>query len=349
MGTPVTTYIASLLYQHDYVVIPGFGGFVARKIPATFHENGFAIYPPRKEVIFNPDLTADDGLLVQKMAGELEMPLEKAAQLIHSETKDWTSQLKAGEGLFFDGLGIIKLNLNGKPEFTQFVHTNFLVDSFGLKIAKAKPVRQRQTVRPRVTRPQTDKIIIERLPVKYKRFQKASLAAIVILSVSATYLYLLSFNTAMMDKAGLNFFELPVIDSIEIQTLEANKLEEAPAEKAADKVEEETTKTTSITPAPDTIKEEEAIEKAEEEEDESESVEKGRSKQFHVIVSSLQSVDRLDVEIKKYRLKGYDPIIIPEDGIYRISICNFASRDSAYTFKKNIYNDNNIESWILPK
>ena len=48
----LTKYIVQLLHQHDCVIIPDFGGFVAQYKPATLDRvTGFSS-PPSKQILF---------------------------------------------------------------------------------------------------------------------------------------------------------------------------------------------------------------------------------------------------------------------------------------------------------
>jgi len=72
------------------------------------------------------------------------------------------------------------------------------------------------------------------------------------------------------------------------------------------------------------------------------------SELFHVIVSSVASASQIDMEVERFKQKGYTPIVLPTDNeSYRISIGGFESKTSASDFKSDILNDNNISSWIL--
>ena len=56
-----------LLHDHDCLVIPGMGGFVAHPVPARFDEDKGEWIPPGRDVLFNPKLTVRDGLLEQEI------------------------------------------------------------------------------------------------------------------------------------------------------------------------------------------------------------------------------------------------------------------------------------------
>ena len=64
----VSFFISELLYKHDCVILPGFGGFVTQFVPAKIHPINHTFYPPSKNILFNSKLTRDDGLLFDFIA-----------------------------------------------------------------------------------------------------------------------------------------------------------------------------------------------------------------------------------------------------------------------------------------
>lgn len=369
-------HIASLLHFHNYVVVPGLGGFIAKEQSASLNAQGNVITPPRKEIAFNPALLTGDGLLLQELVKLEGLSYQLAEQAVHDAVKSWTSALNLGRSIQLEGVGQLRKNIEGKIVFRQYSHSNFLVSSFGLEIASiSKPTVQHTSASQlsQSTEPQT--IVIEQLPVNYKRFRIASLAAIVFLSVSATYLYMLSFNPSAVEKAGLNFFNVPVLSSSDISNIEHTRellketedvVEDAIA--STQMVSYDTPSEETISPSDEVLNsdevldsEEPAIDNDPEEEIESidtpqpvaepsESIEEIEdvSKLFHVIVSSVTSASQIDTEVERFKQKGYTPIVLPTDNeSYRISIGGFENKTSASDFKSGILNDNNISSWIL--
>ena len=58
----ISYHIFNLLQEHDCVIVPNFGAFVARNISAKISCDGSRIYPPNKEITFNKSLIKSDGL-----------------------------------------------------------------------------------------------------------------------------------------------------------------------------------------------------------------------------------------------------------------------------------------------
>ncbi len=65
--TQITQLISELLYRHDCVIVPGFGGFVSRSHSAGFNKGNNLLFPPAKHILFNRNLIHNDGLLITSL------------------------------------------------------------------------------------------------------------------------------------------------------------------------------------------------------------------------------------------------------------------------------------------
>lgn len=136
-------FIAELLYRHDCVVLPGFGGLVANYKPATLNPHSHIVAPPSKQVGFNRNLKTNDGLLTSHIAGMLQIEYKKAAEMLQSELEGYKSVL-AGEGrISLKNIGIFYHDKSGMLQFMPDDQENFLLSSYGLKSIQLKPVMQK--------------------------------------------------------------------------------------------------------------------------------------------------------------------------------------------------------------
>ena len=100
-------HIERLLLRHDCVIIPDFGGFVLQSVSAMYVDNEHSFTPSRKEIVFNPTLTHNDGLLIEAYMQANSIDFSKAQQLVRKDVagmKEYIedySELQIGEvGLF---------------------------------------------------------------------------------------------------------------------------------------------------------------------------------------------------------------------------------------------------------
>ena len=94
-----------LLHDHDCLVIPGMGGFVAHPVPARFDDDKGEWIPPGRDVLFNPKLTVRDGLLEQEIRRATGCSNEAATEWLARETEALQSVLQSGQHVTLSGLG----------------------------------------------------------------------------------------------------------------------------------------------------------------------------------------------------------------------------------------------------
>ncbi|MBK7666303.1 MAG: hypothetical protein IPJ32_02560 [Sphingobacteriaceae bacterium] len=74
--------ISELLYNHDYVVVPGFGGFVSRNQLSHYSVNKEVLNPPSKKILFNVQLKQNDGILASWLKEKLTAILIKPINIL---------------------------------------------------------------------------------------------------------------------------------------------------------------------------------------------------------------------------------------------------------------------------
>lgn len=90
-------HLRYLISRHDCVVVPGWGAFITQSIPAYYNQNNSSFEPPRREVLFNPGLTHNDGLLASSIARRQQISYDRALDSIRLEVESMHHQL-VGEG-----------------------------------------------------------------------------------------------------------------------------------------------------------------------------------------------------------------------------------------------------------
>lgn len=121
--------IEILLENHDFVTVPGFGGFVAEAEGAS--EAAYMLYPPRKALAFNPALTYNDGLLAHEYVKKAGVSFEKANLMIAEAVNELNRKLISGMPVIFGTLGTFRIS-NGNILFTMSGKGGFLPSSYGL-------------------------------------------------------------------------------------------------------------------------------------------------------------------------------------------------------------------------
>lgn len=127
----LTGYIANLLQKHDCVIVPKFGGFIANYQSATIDTINGRIQPPSKQLLFNPNLLNNDGLLGNAIATAQEISYPNALDFIDVNVANWKSELNAGNRIEIGEIGFL-FNLNGQITFEQNREVNLLLSAYGL-------------------------------------------------------------------------------------------------------------------------------------------------------------------------------------------------------------------------
>jgi hypothetical protein len=166
----VAHYISELLFKHDCVIVPGFGGFVSTYSPAKVHPAQHTFTPPSKQIVFNKHLQQNDGLLANTISESIPCSFDVAMSGVTKFVEDINSKLKVGKKVELHNLGTLSLDPEKNIAFETFPEINFLIDSFGLASFQSMPVirevvtEKRKPVE-RIDRPVADEII-ESKPVR---------------------------------------------------------------------------------------------------------------------------------------------------------------------------------------
>lgn len=125
-------YISDLLYRYECVIIPGFGAFLTRYLPASIDEVTDTFYPPSKVLSFNRQLQVNDGLLANYVASVEKCTYENALQKVRNFSAHLNSELTAGKSISLKNIGSFSLNKERSIQFEPLNKQNFNTSAFGL-------------------------------------------------------------------------------------------------------------------------------------------------------------------------------------------------------------------------
>lgn len=128
----IETLIGNLLLRHNCVIVPAFGGFVAKQIAAKIDFNAGKMVPPRKSLLFNKQLINNDGLLINELAQSNGISFEDATNEVKEKVATWNLHLKSGNRIELDRVGFLFLDDEKNLCFEQDRFFNLLLQSFGL-------------------------------------------------------------------------------------------------------------------------------------------------------------------------------------------------------------------------
>lgn len=134
----ITTHIQTLIFMHDCVILPNFGGFVTSYAPAYIDLKSGKVHPPSKKILFNSKLQTNDGILTSHIAKLFNITYSEASTVINSEISKIKDNLRDGIPCYFDKIGTIVQSKENKFVFEPENSINFLSSSFGLRAAKLR-------------------------------------------------------------------------------------------------------------------------------------------------------------------------------------------------------------------
>lgn len=126
-------HISELLYDHDCVIVPSFGGFLASNQPARIVAANNAIYPPYRLIAFNVFLKQNDGLLANHLVESKNIQYAEALHLINSFTESCLEALENGKQVNVSEVGTLFYDKEKNIQFEAFRNITHRKESFGME------------------------------------------------------------------------------------------------------------------------------------------------------------------------------------------------------------------------
>lgn len=193
----LSKHISDLLYEHDCVIIPGFGGLVGNRKASWFNELNQTFYPSYKELGFNQNLKNNDGLLANQIAQSEGLNYQGALDFIAKEVEQIRAQLDSRHPVSFTEIGSFSRDANFNLRFVQDMNFNYLKASYGLEPVqvvgfKVQSVREKLDVGPGPGMSES----LRRSPVRRALLGAYALATLPI----AAYMFWVGTSTPLLKK-----------------------------------------------------------------------------------------------------------------------------------------------------
>ncbi|MBK9076783.1 MAG: hypothetical protein IPL77_17760 [Flavobacteriales bacterium] len=117
--------IHDLLYHHDCVIVPQFGGFLTHYRPARLDEARQVVHPPSKDLSFNRHLVRNDGLLADRLARRETIAFDDAGARIAGEVRGWREKMEREGRLEIGRVGTFFTDAEGNLQFEPDRRVNF--------------------------------------------------------------------------------------------------------------------------------------------------------------------------------------------------------------------------------
>ena len=127
----VLKVLPGLFWDHDCVMLPGMGGFVCNPRSAWYDEAKRQIVPPSRDVLFNPRLTTNDGVLANELMAKHGILYPDAIQAVEGLVQCIQDALNAGQPFQLPGLGKLYKEEDGQLRFMADAEFERMLRSFG--------------------------------------------------------------------------------------------------------------------------------------------------------------------------------------------------------------------------
>ncbi|WP_461630832.1 HU domain-containing protein [Labilibaculum euxinus] len=311
----VSKYIKDLLFIHDCVILPGFGGFVANYKPANIDDNLNIVFPPSKAIGFNRNLSKNDGLLINRLAESENLSYSEAEKSVQFFTEDIRVRIQRGERVVLDQVGCFYNDRRHNMLFEPSKELNYLVDAFGLE----------QIDLPKLSLSAEEKIrpaIISQAKVRTlfttKRLWYAAAAIPFVLTIAL--LPMNSERSFLGNEASMGMMEGK--KEITEKIVQLKPVISPPEEMVI--FEPKLTKEVKL--------------------------DKLREGRFYLISGSFTSMKNAEILKQELISKSYPAVIIKNKNLYSVAINQFDKRADADQFKKKVIAKNSkAYCWVLKK
>jgi hypothetical protein len=200
--------LPGMFLDYDCVIIPELGGFVCNERTAWYDEDKEEMVPPSRDVLFNPNLVYNDGLLAQEIMRAKGMDYTEAMKLVASEASNMIEELKSGRPIEIPRLGRLYTSDDGLVRFLPDAELVRMLGSFGhariplatRELTSDLPVIVAPVIEAPVTTPSDTKVVPEPKVIPF-RVRLARVAAVVAIPLALGGAWMLtepvSSNTLM--------------------------------------------------------------------------------------------------------------------------------------------------------
>lgn len=332
--------LISLLYEHDCVIVPDLGGFIAKYTPAQIHPVLHTFSPPARSIAFNAALRHNDGLLANAIAGKMGISYNEAVDIIAREVGDLKKNLNNNQNLHLPKIGSLFLDKERNVQFNPDLSVNYLNDSFGLT-SFTSPAIKREAMHEKISRK-----LAPRQAIKSARLLPATLKWA---AVALPLIGLGLWATLNPDKIT-NLYSNPATFLPAEWTAETPPVRLKPETKKVNAAEL-TNQETAVEPL--TSAENNPVAETEKApEDVSISApETEKSMTQFVIVGAFGVKENAENLVSDLRTRGYDSFITGQNrkGLYMVSILGFSDKQLAIEKMAEIRTNGYPNAWLLSK
>lgn len=345
-----------LLSRLEFVSLPGIGSFVKKYNPAWLSADGKTFNPPREYYVFDTSRTFNDDAIESYICETPGVTHEEASAAVSQFVQQVKDCLGRGDEFLFEGIGVLKQNVDGTIALTPAEEV--MSQTYGLCTVDVLPnaeVSARPTPTVRVqkvdVKPPVKSTISSNSKSTTENKSKWPIAVLGLVLVAVIGIVAVIYYVP-----GVRFWEKKSL-SKNIKGAIDQPL--APAGKAvavadsvgtvndtSKNVSNTATSVDSVASKPDdklvvtATSRKSALYYQE--------ATPAENKTFYIIAGSFSQEENAQKLIRELSVKGYRPILLQNDNMYRVAIYKFTSRDRAVREMERIKAQNiGDHIWLL--
>jgi cell division septation protein DedD len=326
-------HISNLLDEHDCVIVPDLGGFVANYSSAKIHPVQHTFTPPAKNIVFNKNLKNNDGLLANHIAMGQDTSYPEALKYIGNFVERTNFDIKKGGRVKIEDVGTLFLDVEKNIQFEPDTKTNHLLDAFGLAQFQS-PAIKRDNIGKRIEKEFKDRDAIpsEKKKINVKRYVALAIAMPLIFGM-----IWIPLKTGLLKK--INYSDLNPFASKEIVKPDAKNIVEIPVKEIKIPKDTSYSKTTTVPQLNSQPVTEALIEPVKA--DTTKVVQQSnidQANKFHLVAGCFQIEENAIKFVTTLQQQNLNASIIGqnEKGLFVVSCGDFSSRKEASNELKNL-------------
>lgn len=323
----IEKYISKLLFEHDCVIVPGFGGFIANYAPARIHPIHHSFSPPSRNIAFNSNLCNNDGLLADSIRNGMGVSFAEAVDLVSSEVAVMLSKLGNHEKVTLANIGVLFHDKEKHLQFNPDPVFNYNGDSFGLTTFTSAAIR-REALHEKISRK-----LMSQQAVRSSRRLPATLKWAAVFLPLATIGLWSAFNPEKITSFYNNYASFIPSSSHTISAPVRNTAKPKPATRIISALPDQSAAEIKEIP----VAENKVV------------IEAAKPDVFFIIAGAFGVEENAQRLAEDLRSKGYDSFIAGQNrrGLYRVSVQGFNDKNVAMKKMREYRNGEFPEAWLL--
>jgi hypothetical protein len=116
----LSRHIELLLLDHDCVIVPEMGAFIANHASACYNDAGDSMFlPPYRNICFNQNIVSNDGLLVQAYMSAYDAAYPEALKQMRQDIAETMRELDIRGRYELENIGVLHKGINGNITFNS--------------------------------------------------------------------------------------------------------------------------------------------------------------------------------------------------------------------------------------